>query len=370
MAAYLQRKNIILLAILLFLTFSNVVALENLKEYPFTDLPNHLAEATVYKFSGDSAASLTKFFRCEIKPWKPNIGHLVLYSLFPTVEGGNAVCYSLYMISVPLLTAVLIWLCRGDLWISILSCVTLYNFNTCWGFLGFTLSIPLALLCLVTHIVFSVRNSVAAGVFLSLLLSILFYMHVLAFLFVVLCFLTTELCEWWLSGKHYSWTRLIVIIPGAALFFVWQFYGDEFAGRTDLRYLIGYYSSEYSATMHIRWLNVFLYCNHVWLQYGFYRWLGALFSLAIIGWVVCLRRGEVGESRGTSKARRATVCLTAVAVFCYALLPSKLVGCDYIVTHGRTPFRFFSEGPLCILVKESNGWALFGIKGRAKAGTE
>ena len=164
---YLKSKNVTPLAILLLLSVSNVVVLQMLKEYPFTDLPNHLAEATIYKSSSDPTSLLTKFFRCEIAVWKPNIGHVMLYSLFPTVEGANAVCYSLYMISIPLLIAVLIRLCRGDLWFSIMSCLTLYNFSACWGFLGFTLAIPLVVLCLVVHIGFSARNSPTAGVFLS-----------------------------------------------------------------------------------------------------------------------------------------------------------------------------------------------------------
>ena len=343
---YLKSKDVTPLVILLLLSVFNVLVLQMLKEYPFTDLPNHLAEATIYKFSSDSSDLLTKFFRCEIELWKPNIGHLMLYSLFPTAEGANAVCYSLYMISVPLLIAVLIRLCRGDLWFSILSCLTLYNFNACWGFLGFTLAIPLVLLCLIVHIVFSARNSPTVGVFLSVLMFILFYMHVLAFLFVVLCFLITELAELRYSGKSYSWARLLVIIPGAVLFLVWYYYGEEFGDGSEFRYLRDYYLFDYPESIVSRLVDVFFDSNHIWFQHGFDKVVSFLFSIVILGWVLCIRRNEVAESQSTVVARRATVCFTSAAAFCYIILPSGFPGQPYL---NERYLVFVFLGFICIL---------------------
>lgn len=350
MAASPQSKNCIPLAVLLILVLANVAALQIAKEYPFTDLPNHLAEATIYRSSNDSTDVLTKFFRCENTFWKPNTGYLILYSLFQTVEGANTVYYSLYMISVPLLIAGLIWLCGGDLWVSILSCLTLYNHNTSLGFLGFTLSIPLVLLYLGTHILFLTHRSRVAGTLLSLLMIALFYMHVLAFLFAVLCFFVIELCELWYSGKYYSWTRLLVVIPGAVFFLVWRYYGEEFTGCCDLNYLIDYYSNEYFALVPRRFIDAFFYSNHVWLQYGFYKILGSLFSFCILGWLLCVRKGGIQESQAVVQARRATICFTSAALLCYMILPSELPG-QTLLYERYLVFVFL--GFICIL-----GWGV------------
>jgi hypothetical protein len=350
MAASLQSKNCIPLAVLLILVLANVAALQIAKEYPFTDLPNHLAEAAIFRSSNDSTDVLTKFFRCEDTLWKPNTGHLILYSLFQTVESANAVYYSLYMISVPLLIAGLIWLCGGDLWVSILSCLTLYNHNTCLGFLGFTLSIPLVLLYLGIHILFITSRSRVAGISLSLVMIALFYMHVLAFLFAILCFFAIEFCELWYSRKQYSWTSLLVVMPGAVFFLVWRYYGEEFSGCCDLNYLIDYYSNEYFALFPRRLIDAFFYSNHVWLQHGFYKILGSVFSFCILGWFLCVRKVGKPESQVEVKARRATICFTSAAVLCYSILPSELPG-QTLLYERYLVFVFL--GFICIL-----GWGV------------
>src|SRR5688572_24862341 len=74
----------------------NAVVLLALPLLPFIDLPNHLAEATVYKFYGEDGNVLSQYYAPT--PWYfPNTFHTVFCSLFPDVEFGNKVFHLLYL---------------------------------------------------------------------------------------------------------------------------------------------------------------------------------------------------------------------------------------------------------------------------------
>lgn len=67
----------------------DLVALLPLGTWPFVDLPNHLAEATIFKCRRASTLPLHPYYASVGSAEKPSIAHIVLCSLFGSVETGN-----------------------------------------------------------------------------------------------------------------------------------------------------------------------------------------------------------------------------------------------------------------------------------------
>jgi len=72
--------------ILIFLIL-NTLLLSSMELFPFVDLPNHLAEASIFKYY-EPANLIGQYYTPT--PWYfPNTFHTVFCSLFPSVEWGN-----------------------------------------------------------------------------------------------------------------------------------------------------------------------------------------------------------------------------------------------------------------------------------------
>ena len=85
------------------LTLINLAGLLPLKTWPLSDVPNHLAEATIFQQRNTPGSALHDYYTCHIRPTKPAIAHIVICSLFSSVEMGNRVLYGLYIVTLPLL---------------------------------------------------------------------------------------------------------------------------------------------------------------------------------------------------------------------------------------------------------------------------
>ena len=98
--------------------------------FPFTDLPNHLAAATINRFYEDPACSFSDYFTFELFP-RPNVFHLLFCSLgiFPSVEFANRVFLSLYVLLLPLSALFFLRRTGGNHWHSIAAFVLLYKYR-------------------------------------------------------------------------------------------------------------------------------------------------------------------------------------------------------------------------------------------------
>lgn len=180
-AALHSRAPYIILCLLVILNISNIFRLET---YPFTDLPNHMAEAELFKDS-IGECRLCDIYRSRINVVSPNIIHALFCSVFPDSESGTRVFYAIYIMLLPLSVALLIHRLGGNPWFSLLSIALLYNDSAMWGFTGFTMAIPITILAFSTAQRYISRPDPRQGVLLSLYILLLFYTHALAFLFSI-----------------------------------------------------------------------------------------------------------------------------------------------------------------------------------------
>src|SRR5690606_2603692 len=102
---------------------------------PFVDLPNHLAEATIYRYYHSPGNLFSDYY--ALVPWfYPNQFHLWFCALpvFPTVELGNRFFYGLYILLLPVSIYLIVKELKGNLWFSLFSLLFLYGYNVTYGF--------------------------------------------------------------------------------------------------------------------------------------------------------------------------------------------------------------------------------------------
>ena len=212
--------------------------------YPFLDMPNHLALASIYKSYGEPDNQFETFFSLKMFP-KPNVVHTVFCGsqLFPDVGFANKVFYLLYIVLFSSAIMLLIVRCGGNRWYGLLAFLFLYNINVCYGFTGFTSALPAILFLLYLTINYIEKRSILAAGAIAILLPCIFFMHAMAFLFAVMVFLACVFFDMYRRGL---WQRifacLALCIPGLVLFCVW--YIDDsrgYNGPSMIASLLHYY---------------------------------------------------------------------------------------------------------------------------------
>ena len=129
--------------------------------YPFLDIPNHQALASIYNSYGDPDNQLEKYYTFDIFP-KPNVFHMIFCGskLFSDIQLANKVFYFIYVTFFMLGILFLIIRCGGNIWYTLLAFILLYNINVGYGFTGFTFSIPVVLFLVLFTIIILKTNSV------------------------------------------------------------------------------------------------------------------------------------------------------------------------------------------------------------------
>ena len=189
--------------------------------FPFTDLPNHLAAATILRHHRDPACSFADYFDVELF-LRPNVFHILFCSLklFPSVEFANRLFLSLYVLLLPFSALFFTGRTGGDRWHSIASFVLLYNLSVSWGFVGFFFSIPLVLTFAGLLVGYFDRGDSRNALALTLIMAGAFFVHALAAIFMLLLFLACGLVRY--KGEALGLlSRLAPALPLALLLFVW-----------------------------------------------------------------------------------------------------------------------------------------------------
>lgn len=254
--------------------------------YPFTDLPNHLAAATIIRCYKDPGTDFSLFYALKLFP-KPNVFHLLFCGLkvFPSVEAANRIFFCLYLVLLPLSTFLLIKKLGGNRWFSLLSFLFLYNYSTSWGFAGFVFSIPFILLTVYLSILFLERGRAGNGLALTLCLVMLFFTHAQSLFFAALLFLVLCLFHRGLPAAQ-KIGRLYPLSPAAALTLAWWWGGrSAWSGQGLLAFLGDYYISDFLKTFPRRLGLLYLDNYHLYDgPRGRYIALG--FSLFVIFFAV------------------------------------------------------------------------------------
>jgi len=320
-----SRKTFI--AILAFLILLHIILIATSRLYPFTDMPNHLAAATIYRHHDDPGSRFPEYYRQDLF-LKPNTFHAIFCSLpiFPSVESANRVFLSLYAVLLPLSVLLLIRRLGGREWFALLSFLVLYNYNLSWGFVGFAFSIPL-ILFLIAFTASLLRDGGALnGAAVAAGLVLLFFIHALAAVFAALLFLACCI----VSGRRSPVEKAracAVLAPVLLIIALW--WGRETAqdrGTGTFDFLRTYYESEYFKTLLSR--KNFLFLDNYSLYEGMKGTVcGLLFASCIVAPAIALlaRRTSFGAYR-RSEPGRISLTFAALSLACFVLLPSLLPG--------------------------------------------
>ncbi|MEJ2004783.1 MAG: hypothetical protein P8X57_07435 [Cyclobacteriaceae bacterium] len=120
------------------------VLIVNTRLLPFVDLPNHLAEAAIFRHLLNSDKVFDAYY--EMVPWfYPNTFHPYVVSLFPSAEMGDRIYFLIYLVCLPLSVYLVIRKVDGNQWVGLLSILLVFNYNVTFGFVGFYMAIPFVL---------------------------------------------------------------------------------------------------------------------------------------------------------------------------------------------------------------------------------
>lgn len=262
--------------------FLHLLLLWNSSILPFIDLPFRLAASTISRYIGEPSNQFAQYYTVDTF-LKPNSCHLFFCSLkiFPSVDFANKVFYSIYMILLPLSILLTVKRMGGNTWFSLLSFLMLYNFSVGWGFSEFTMAIPVVILlfcCLNDH--FN-RGGLAAGIAVTLLFLLLFFIHVAALLFALFMFFVFYL---YLCRK--SPVRMIkkgvVVLPVLILILLWWKNDASQNSQFSFSYLWFYYKNFWLDRLLSDHINLLFWDNFSLFPGAVGKLTALFFSLFII----------------------------------------------------------------------------------------
>jgi hypothetical protein len=302
----------------------------NLRLYPFVDLSDHLASATIIRDYGQATNRFAEYFSINSFWLRPNVFHLLFCSstIFPSVEWANKVYYCLYVILLPISILLLVKKFNGDKWHALLAFTLLYNYNVSWGFVGYTMSIPL-LFVLIYFIInyFEIPSASRAAVLMAMFV-FLFFAHALMTVFALSLLLVCSIRRQGLTLKMLAMT-LMIIGPVLIIIFVWWNLREvsPAAGPGVVLPLLDYYKYQYVSTFAGRFRllildNYFLYEGMPGCVVAFF------FSLIIVAPAVVYLRELArtgGPSQFVTKERKVLLLkMLFWPVLCFALLPDQI----------------------------------------------
>lgn len=294
---------------------------------PFIDLPNHLAEATIYRYYGEPGNSFSTYY--QLVPWYfPNQFHIWFCSLsiFPTVEIGNKAFYVLYTTLLPLSIYLIVRALKGNLWISLLSFTLVFGYNVTYGFSGYTISIPVIFFLFYVMMIDFERNSLLLKSIIAMLLILLFTMHAQVALFGALIYGTCALYKY--RKSFWGLTLAVVVtLPLVYLIVNWWVLKGADPEQSTLDYLLNYYSSTYFTDLPER-LGLVAY-EHFQLREGLLgKGVALLLTLLLV--LPAIVRGSTFWRNlldNFQKEQNVYVGIFLVIAFCcFFFLPDELPG--------------------------------------------
>lgn len=325
------KKNIfyVLLGFFIFL-HSALICVTRI--FPFVDLPNHLAAATIYRYYNDPQTLFSHFFDIQLF-FKPNVIHLIFCSLpvFPSVECANKVYLCIYVMLFPVSVFLVIKKIGGNIWYTFLSFLFLYNFNMRWGFVEFVMAIPFIFLLVYFLLSYRDHERLSYKIAISSMLTVIFFIHGLAVLFSLLIFFL-----WALYTYRNAWKKLTGVLclsmPVLLCVVLWQLSEPSYEDIPTVRFIIDYYRHTYFAKFIDR--RGLFYTDNMQLYEGNGGCYAALLiSLSIIIsllWKIVLNwrnnRSAFLKIIRKPSGKGYVILFGFITLICFLLLPEKIPG--------------------------------------------
>jgi hypothetical protein len=208
--------------------------------FPFVDLPNHLAEATIYKYHGEAGNSLASYYAPV--PWYfPNTFHTVFCGLLTDVEVGNRIFMVLYVLALQLSLFLTIRQLKGNPWYGLLGIVFTFNYNVTFGFVGFAISIPAVILLFYLVLRDIEKDTVALKVAIAFLFILIFLMHAQNALFALVLYGLMTLYAYWHAFPKLLLRAVFVPLPLLILIVTWWIARGSSNEESTSGFLLSYY---------------------------------------------------------------------------------------------------------------------------------
>ena len=271
--------------ILLFVLFSFFYILSLLFNniLPFSDSPNHIAEAFLFnELNKVNDSILKEYYELNIHYYTPNILHTLLTSFFINVETGNQFFYIFYLVMFFAFSYLIVKIIDGEIIYLFFVFLLAFNFNVFWGFSGFALGIGLILLFLLVLIKYLKTNNTILLILLSIISITSYYSNVQIFLFIIeIIFLTAAF-----TGESPLKIRaklIFIILPALILLIIWIKNSHSFSSdESTLSFLLNYFRSEYLSSIPKRLYRLFWLENFRLFDYPFGRIAAMAFIAPII----------------------------------------------------------------------------------------
>jgi hypothetical protein len=320
LSSYGNVKNLLIGFVIL-----NAIFLFSLNLFPFIDLPNHLAEAAIYKFYGEPGNAISQYY--QPTPWYfPNTFHTVFCSLFPDVEMGNRIFHILYILLLQLSLYLVIRQLNGNPWYGLLGILFTFNYNVTFGFVGYAISIPVIVIIFYLTLRDLKEDRISLKVAIAALLVVVFLMHAQNALFALLLYGLMVLYRYWKSISKLLARAILIPLPLVVLIFSWWFTRGPEKEESTGNYLVNYYLNDYVSSLLIR-LRVVVFDNFQ-LQEGLAGLIiAALFFSCVILPLLYFRPWKtLSIKQWLSGDTVYAFIFFFTSLACYVLLPDKLPG--------------------------------------------
>lgn len=296
---------------------------------PFVDLPFHLAESVILKNLNNPEFLFNKYILIPTFI-KSNTFYVYFCSLsiFPNVEFANRIFFSVYIFLLPLSVFILIRAIKGNTLFSLLSFFFIINHNVHWGFVSYTISVPILFLTFASFYEYFILNKHKYAYFIWILFIILFSLHFQMAIFSVLIFAFLTIV--YQRSIRQLIINIVLVIP-VILIMTYAYLQDSQGDTTPLLpYMLEYYTSNYFHTLFERFMILFAIDNSFILggPSGVYY---SLFLTApiILLFIYFLYKSKVSSSFKTS-GNKYIFILLIIAFGCYVFLPDIIPGQNVI----------------------------------------
>jgi hypothetical protein len=305
---------------------ANAIVIFSASLLPFQDLPNHLAEATIFKLNMQTNDFINSYYTAV--PWYfPNTFHPVFCSLFPDVEFGNKVFYFMYTVLLLTSMYLIIKELKGNLWYSLITILFIYNYNVTFGFSGFTIAIPTLLLFFYLLLVDARNDKPVNKIWASIMLVLLFLMHAQVALLALVLYGLMMLYRYWGNFKTLIIRSVLIPLPVILMVFIWWSKRATEKEESTFAFLKDYYTTKYFQTLWER-LRIIVFDNFQ-LREGATGLViaGLLFSLVFLPLIyfrVWRRKDDANKFKRKEFIYPMIFLFTVVC--CYLFLPNSLPG--------------------------------------------
>ncbi len=293
---------------------------------PFVDLPFHLAESFVVKHFGNAGYLFERYYSIPTFI-KSNTFHTFFCAsgLFGDVETANKIYYALYVILLPVSVMYILRLLGGNIYYSLLSFLFTINYSVHWGFVGYTMSVPVLIFLFGLYYTYFVLARQKTGIVITVLLILLFLLHFQTAIFALLVFGILQLIYARKSIRY--WIQSIFIILPVMIFMFIAYDTDSKGGTSLPEYLFNYYMLDYAGSVLKRFLLFFILDNFFLFRGDWGSIYAAIISsVVVLVFIFAVRMKNVSNISG----KKYILILLIISGICYLLLPDNINGQNII----------------------------------------